>query len=354
MVLQRETKQHIPTDILFSILVRLPAASLQKLKYVSKQWFETIRDPYFTESHLAHQPEDEFCLIYNLGSDTAFLGSRISTAGNFFKRNIPSYDAMIHDSRNGLILFGDGSLRIVNPVSGDILTLPPFSDNNILASACIVCDPWRVVVLKSKRHDRTHLLTCFVLTLGSSSWKEVHSPFSGFPSGLVTKPVFARGSLYWFYQTDILSLDLSQEKFQRIFITYRSSQRYSPIFLEWDGCPAIVPKCHWAKSYCVCILRGSGWTNLQVDISFFNRFFASKGFYEEFLPYPIASIRHGRVIIFKIWDRFEFLAYNLGTGVMTPLEMQLIHGRSVNYFEIGGGFFGSIISHVNSMVSCFP
>ncbi|CAI9107269.1 OLC1v1006587C1 [Oldenlandia corymbosa var. corymbosa] len=63
-----QLRHHIPYDIIFDVLTRLPAKNLMRFKTVCKSWNSLICDPYFADIHhtdsLARRPESSYLLFH--------------------------------------------------------------------------------------------------------------------------------------------------------------------------------------------------------------------------------------------------------------------------------------------------
>lgn len=360
-------RPNIPTEVLSNILSRLPAASLQRFKSVSKEWLEIISDPYLAELHLANQPL-EFELIYSFNMVKSFFLE--SPEENCFKkRKIPA-KIIVYDTFKGLVLFGKvNGMHIVNPITGYTLNLPPFSqyDHSVVKASIGPLVYARIgydSCLKKYKVIIVHWTKCHIITLqeqGCSAWRELDMP------PLISmmancSPIFVEGCLHWINPTGIISLDVNLEKFFERTELPRSPllDDIAPRFLEWDGCVAVIPKYQWEPSYCIFILRDSMWTELELDVTFFEHLCPSEEFGET-PPYPIASLKNGQLIIFKklghkkirprIPDDECFFAYHLQEQVMTPFLAVAPQGEEI--FRMNGYFWnGSIMPHVNSLISC--
>ncbi|XP_021290734.1 F-box protein CPR30-like [Herrania umbratica] len=131
-------------EIVYDILLRLPAKSLQRFKLVSKPWGSLISDPNFAESHLCrvNTSQDNVNLL-RVGQMRAMMGPRprlslYSMDSNGLNREIVRLDypfgdhlrhARILGSCNGLLLIDTESCAeyfLWNPSTGKYKRIPPF------------------------------------------------------------------------------------------------------------------------------------------------------------------------------------------------------------------------------------
>ncbi|EOY05502.1 F-box and associated interaction domains-containing-like protein [Theobroma cacao] len=130
-------------EIVYDILLRLPAKSLQRFKLVSKPWGSLISDPNFAESHLrrVNTSQDNVNLL-RVGQIRAVTGPRprlslYSMDSDGLNREIVKLDypfgdnlrhARILGSCNGLLLIDTESCAeyfLWNPSTGKYKTIPP-------------------------------------------------------------------------------------------------------------------------------------------------------------------------------------------------------------------------------------
>lgn len=367
----------IPVDILWSILKRIPASSLQRLKLVNKQWFHITSDPKFVQAHLVHQSLEEFgwSLFKNTTKCVLFMEGTSSPTPNPPQRiKLPGAGGVtcVLGSCQGLVLYSTYSftlnrvkLRVANPVTRENVIIPPFegytgshfrsSSLGFIWSASLgfVCNTGEikvVLVAEQRRHTLFAPFICAILTLGSSSWRQIMTPIPGERlKGPYVPPLFIKGALHWCYDTGILSLDLGRLVFHQTEVTFCSSRtlKHKAEYIAWDGCYAVLLPHEQPLSTCtVWILRESGWTKFDIDNAFFERQGCP---ISEDGPNFSTTMRNGEILLFyqSAEDKIRALSYDLGRQVMTKFA-QFDKKPFLNCQQLGRrtGF-----DHVNSLVS---
>ncbi|KAF9593701.1 hypothetical protein IFM89_024639 [Coptis chinensis] len=188
-------------DIIFQILLKVPAKDLVRAKVVCKLWHSIISDPNFVNSQLAHsRSRPEIILkIYSMERDNDYLEMfaitkqkhgimQVETICNmkFPPLQVPCKKSTVKASCNGLLLISHGKhpfevLYVYNPVTRQCVVLPSMAKQRI-----IVCNPprcynsWTLFyndsvgkyVVFGSFHSR-----CVVLTVGDKEWSGYENPY---------------------------------------------------------------------------------------------------------------------------------------------------------------------------------
>ncbi|PIA45293.1 hypothetical protein AQUCO_01700674v1 [Aquilegia coerulea] len=126
---------HIPDDILFDIIIRLPPKSLHRFKSVSKEWCSLIQDQTFQDFYYDRRRQQAnethtIRLFVRSGDhygfyfiDHAGIASKIGVGVMFCAA---TFSDPLVPACNGLICFlgGENKLRVWNPATKQIITLP--------------------------------------------------------------------------------------------------------------------------------------------------------------------------------------------------------------------------------------
>ncbi|KAK1616238.1 hypothetical protein QYE76_021755 [Lolium multiflorum] len=126
----------LPRDILSSILIRLPGRDLRRLRRICKEWRDIIFDPTFIQSHMVYKPKlpPAHTIVFFPGFTYGSRQDPRNGRGFLFDEHwrltaeltACRWDDLI-GACNGLLCFlqaGQGSIRIIEPFTGESLTLP--------------------------------------------------------------------------------------------------------------------------------------------------------------------------------------------------------------------------------------
>ncbi|KAF9592574.1 hypothetical protein IFM89_016025 [Coptis chinensis] len=197
-------------DIIFEILVKVPAKDLLRAKVVCKLWHSIISDPNFVNSQLAHsrsQPAEIIFKIYSeeLGDDY-FERLTITTQKHgimqvekicdmkFPSLQFPCTESTVKASCNGLLLIFHGkhpfeTLYVYNPVTRQYVALPSMTEP--LGMSCN--PPRRYYSWTLFYNDSVGKYVVFgtfhsrwvVLTVGDKEWSRYQNPY---PCGSYRSP----------------------------------------------------------------------------------------------------------------------------------------------------------------------
>lgn len=191
--------KHIPDDVVFNILSRLPAKSLSRFRCVSKGWRSLIQDPAFIDCYFEQskkRQDDHFYKVSMICVDSRYPNyyhsmiysinkDMFTVEKNFY---CVSHRFVSTSSCNGLICFignldetGKYYVQVRNPVSDETLILPYFDFgwneqttpmtgigfDSITRNYKVVC--W----------DTQNDFQVQIITLGAHSWRMIRGPCIG-------------------------------------------------------------------------------------------------------------------------------------------------------------------------------
>ncbi|XP_058106812.1 F-box protein At5g49610-like [Magnolia sinica] len=266
-----------PEELILNILVRLPAASLNDLRRVCKNWLDIISSSYFIQCHLArvHPYLIEITTLWNSRIRDPIRSVDVIDSEIRVRNLVIGCDGKILTTCNGLLLIEayplDG-ICISNPATKQLLRLPicsksPFDGYN-LPRAQLRLDFYRFGYAPSTReykvvhffHDGFHQL-CEILTLGSDSWRRIDISFLVLPfifseqlslNGVLplifTEQLSLNGVLHWVVGYHyIMSMDVAQETFHQTLIpscirpNYDTFDMYETFYLkDIRGSPSLI------------------------------------------------------------------------------------------------------------------
>lgn len=384
----------IPKDVLMDIFLRIPAQDLHNsVRLVCKSWWNTIHDPYFVKSHLAHSKshfilqaidkDERMISTISLkpkqkNIDRGSLNTTAAMSGASLK--CCEYHPIIKASCNGLVLIlFHHKLIVSNPITKWFIKLPSlgqiykyrrttafgFAYDHSAEEYKVVCS-----FLESEK-----LFRCAIHTVGSNLWTEVEMP-SKYVTTCRAPVSTSDGTLHW--QTGcipkkdlesgnciegrIVSMKLSNEEFRitrnpptdkRIGdFSYKLIKLGGSLSLIHDTCTewdVWVLKDYdnevWVKNYCINITNGSA-----------RRLLDGRAF---------ASLYNGEVIIFMCGDNRLFM-YDLELQELKEVKAHLRHFEGevkahLKYFKAHLRHFKGRyprrnymqlpLAHINSLVS---
>lgn len=211
--------RYLCREIIFNILLHIPARSLHRFRHVSKQWFQIIADPLFVQAHLA-KSKPALLFASPLYSDQHKPTSQYRVVDDNREGGIdvqaltwPSMaTTVVLGSCNGLFLVRDAmpgrGIGVLNPVTGKYLALPNFITGTVTnMGGGIGFDPrsneYKAVVLYRSRSCQPHCrrFHCRILTIKSGAggqmmtWKRLRCTLRSFH--YFWPPVLANTSLHW-------------------------------------------------------------------------------------------------------------------------------------------------------------
>lgn len=217
-------------DLLFKILILLPADTLFRLQFVCKNWFSLIKSSVFIR---CHAQLSEFVLICRrLTLPPPSLRSQgkpksyfhiidLEDGGNKFMESSIVGLGCIQASYNGLLLAtneNSESLIFINPLTRKHVLLPSGTKGNFFVESfgiafCDKLKTYNIVHLFSYRTGRTG---CEILSVRAREWRRVSEPPLELLAYTGHSQVTVGGSLYWLFQHGpdfFLSLNLHDGKF---------------------------------------------------------------------------------------------------------------------------------------------
>ncbi|KAL6641592.1 hypothetical protein ACP70R_019773 [Stipagrostis hirtigluma subsp. patula] len=113
----------LPADMLFDVLLCLPAKDLCRLRVICRPWRSLTSDPLFIKAHTARHPETLFLATFR---DNEMHIDIMDLSGNVMKRiGIPN-DQKVQRTRLDLVCMATerNSCCVVNPATGAVHALP--------------------------------------------------------------------------------------------------------------------------------------------------------------------------------------------------------------------------------------
>ncbi|KAJ4702407.1 F-box protein [Melia azedarach] len=229
--------KHIPADIGYDILRRLPAISLLRFRSVCKNWLNIIDNPSFaivnrSTRTVAEDPQ----ILATTRLTTVKTVHTLTYDGYVIKETDQNPtlqlddDCYIDHAAYGFIIFRtlDGRLLLCNPLRREVLALPPLQQSNVSKVFKLECgtgfdsttNTYKIVcMMKNLFLPET---TLGVYTLSTHSWRILSSPPTS--SGcleLTGEKVSAYGDMHWMARCCttksmmIGSFDFRKEKFKK-------------------------------------------------------------------------------------------------------------------------------------------
>ncbi|KAI7987129.1 putative F-box protein [Camellia lanceoleosa] len=336
---------HLPYDLIFKILLLLPAESLHRSSFVCKAWFNLVNSSNFTDAYICHS-ETVFIFLQLVSqrrpktfSIEAKLG--LSEYHSIFLTREPSRSyinfLVVKDGKskviesqisglkdilatcNGLILATceqNGGLLVINPVTRKLVALPLGTINARDESYGFVfgrlTGEYKVVHLF---RDESGYISCEILSLATRSWWAVDGPSFGLFTKLIRKPVAAIGALHWLPAKHgcsyIVSLSIDDGKFHTRALPISSS--VNDRLLEIGGFLSFVTHVtlNRIEVWILKGLQGGSWIKRHIITS--NKI-------TDLIP--ISTLRHGREMVFKGCRDGSFYAYDIEIQVMRKVEME--------------------------------
>lgn len=318
----------LPYDLIFKILLLLPAKELLRLSLVCKAWRRLINSPNFVEAHMSrcesvltflnHFPESQpntFSIDRNNDQFRLFEPSSSSNkrSGHIFLMEFKDGNSKISDLNicgfGDILATCDGLLLATNK-SGTLLVFNPTTRKLLSVKPGTIVPPHKesygfVFSHHAREYKVVHLLRdesghidSEILSLKTMSWRGCKVPAFGLFKDFNHKPVAASGVLYWLpgdqEVNHIVSMDIVDEKFVRKtlpvdstgvndrlmenqgllnFIAQMTVYRIQVWTLKTDECVG-----QWVKRYTI---------NMDYDIT---------------RLVPVFMTRNGRYMMFKLWE----------------------------------------------------
>ncbi|KAD7117300.1 hypothetical protein E3N88_04568 [Mikania micrantha] len=257
----------LPYDLIFKILLLLPAKDLLRLSIVCKTWHRLINSPNFVEAHMSrcepvltflkhfsYSQRDTFSINANNGPFTLFEPSSSKKRNHqIFLMEVKDGSSKISDLNisgfgdilatcDGLLLAtnNSGTLLLLNPTTRKLLpvkpgTMVPPRDESYGFVFSHHTREYKVVHLF---RDESGHIDSEILNLNTMSWRGCNVPSFGLFRDFNHKPVAASGVLYWLpghHSVDyFVSMDIDDEKFVRKTLPVNSTG-LNDRFLENQG-----------------------------------------------------------------------------------------------------------------------
>ncbi|OMO67795.1 hypothetical protein CCACVL1_20309 [Corchorus capsularis] len=246
--LERQRQIEIPGDVLMDILAKLPVKSLKRFSCVCKSWSSSFQTSYFVTQHYQNNLQNNnlnFLVHFYDNKSSSENSSPLSTE----KVKDFSVEEKISDFRvigfcNGIFCLRDFSRQgrdgLWNPSTREFKLIPPSTVEShsprVVRSNWVgfgfdsVGDDYKVLRYVTSKHP---LMVQFELySLRGDSWREVasvprldarsldlyHPEWGRCPFSILRCWCYVNGFHYWMVESlsDILSFDISNEKFSRL------------------------------------------------------------------------------------------------------------------------------------------
>lgn len=336
---------NLPYDLIFQILLLLPAESLHRSSFVCKEWFSLINSSKFIDAY-SRQSETVFIFL-NKTSPTRPKSYKIEAKlgllenFNIFSTHEPpryyidflkfeggrckviessiSGFKNILATCNGLILATckqNGGLLVFNPVTRKLAAIPLGTTLRYEESYGFVFNPltkqYKVVHLF---RDGTAYIGCEILSLNTRLWRGVDGPSLGLFRSFDHKPVSAIGALHWLPSSDpcgqIVSMGIDDEKFRTTSLPISSTP--NDRLVEIGGFLSFVTHVEFHKLDVWMLegLEGGHWVKRHIITS-----------YRVTELVPISTWRCGKELIFKVNGQACFYVYDIGKKEMSIAEIE--------------------------------
>uniref|UniRef100_A0ACD5XY80 Uncharacterized protein n=1 Tax=Avena sativa TaxID=4498 RepID=A0ACD5XY80_AVESA len=120
----------LPRDVIASILIRLPASVLRRLRIVCKEWRDVISDPIFIRAQTlqgSHAPTHTIVFAHSSSRSTGGIVFLFDEGWRLTARFTVDVSEDMVGTSNGLLCFHDRRekiIRIVQPFTGEAITVP--------------------------------------------------------------------------------------------------------------------------------------------------------------------------------------------------------------------------------------
>uniref|UniRef100_A0A5B6YPK4 F-box domain-containing protein n=1 Tax=Davidia involucrata TaxID=16924 RepID=A0A5B6YPK4_DAVIN len=336
---------YLPDDILFNILILLPAELLRyKFKYVCRRWFNIITNRILFDqaSLIIQRPTGEREHVY---------GTRLVdiNEGKFNLRMKEQYldipcRGRIRSWCNELLLITDpfklGALYVFNLVTKEGSTLPPCSSycSGHVGCKCglgLAFDKFKgaykvvhVFLGPNSIQCEILVLKCELLSFKCLKWKKINGPsYIGQRHYFWDDPISVEGRFFhWDVHSAkyIVSMDIVKERFRQTRLPEYGNSLMSNayFFVEMGGLLSLLIPVSGTQVD-VWILKDfqrTVWEKLQCIKSL--SYVPSKIYPGRIHPVPIASLKNGSIIIFrKTGSDLGLFAYYLKCNHMAKLEI---------------------------------
>ncbi|XP_057775991.1 putative F-box protein At5g52610 [Salvia miltiorrhiza] len=339
-ILSRESIniESFPTDLLFEILLRLPADHLyQRARLVCRRWYHIIHSHAFINAQM-------HCSTYGLllsplnWSNTLPLYVTADADGGIHTSDLNHISKLevLATSCNGLALefdFKDRLLRLVNPAKKQSLLLPRLTRGATYAwpeygfaySAASLA--YKVIARYTVCHSPQRLQTDYgldVLTVGvNESWRHVEVPHHLSPFFFNKAPLTTEGFMHWGrgrycvtmdVETEIITLSEAPYQYDESDYNYLSTGRCLSLlvacgYLSWEVWELKAETGEWRKALPNVYLGAEEWRIQQLVPQDAPQVLVPLGW----VKYPqVLAFRFGTYFSWKQW-RPPCIFYNLDT-----------------------------------------
>ncbi|XP_052173456.1 putative F-box/kelch-repeat protein At3g17280 [Diospyros lotus] len=357
----------LPQDLVFKILLLLPAESLHRSTFVCKAWFNLIKSSNFIEAQIPLS-ETVFIFLETISQrrpKTFYIESKLGLSqdpeqysifitrqpyrsylnfleiqdgkGKVNKSSVSGFKVVLATC-NGLILATceqNGGLLVMNPVTRKLIAIPlgtivPRSESYGFIFSHLTRE-YKVVHLF---RDESRHIGCEILSLSTRKWRGVDGPSFGLFRRFHYSPVAAIGALHWLPDKhgcrDLVSMSFDDEKFHTTNLPLPSS--VNDRLVEIGGFLGFVARVGLNKIEVWVLkgLQGESWVKRHIITSDIQDLA------------PLSTLQHGREMVFKGSRDSSFCTYNFESREMKKVEMETetVHGSRRSY-----------LPHVNTLAS---
>ncbi|XP_057775472.1 putative F-box protein At5g52610 [Salvia miltiorrhiza] len=347
-ILSRESIniESFPTDLLFEILLRLPADHLyERARLVCRRWYHIIHSHAFINAQM-HGATYGLLLSPLNWSNTLPLYVTADADGGIHTSDLNHISKLevLATSCNGLALefdFKDRLLRLVNPAKKQSLLLPRLTRGATYAwptygfaySAASLA--YKVIARYTVCHSPQRLQTDYgldVLTVGvNESWRHVEVPHHLSPFFFNEAPLTTEGFMHWGrgrycvtldVETEIITLSEAPYQYDESAYNYLSTGRCLSLlvacgYLSWEVWELKAETGEWRKALPNVDLGAEEWRIQQLAPKDAPQVLVPLGW----VKYPqVLAFRFGTYFSGKQW-RPRCIFYNLDTHQLHSIEL---------------------------------
>ncbi|KAH6769572.1 hypothetical protein C2S52_014375 [Perilla frutescens var. hirtella] len=234
--------ESLPDELLFHILIRLPADHLyDRARVVCRRWYHIIHSSAFINTNVQHSTYGLMLSVEALRFCRPIFVS--ATAQGQIEMSDFSYKCRLKmlGSCNGLGL--EDWVHIINPATKQVFMLPPLPSEMLIdhksAIAYVAASmEYKVILPHLVGISLTSLPFLAILTVGvDNSWR--HLPVETLPGRarkrLCEYPLITEGFIHWGQGTHVLTLDVETEVFIARKLSLPLSYQRKPVYYLSTG-----------------------------------------------------------------------------------------------------------------------
>ncbi|CAL5083809.1 unnamed protein product [Urochloa decumbens] len=325
----------LPADVMYEILLRVPAKALCRLRLVCRSWRSLTSDPRFAREHLPRHPllaarRPLWGQIYAVDMSGEIV-KKIRIGIKNFKLSVQADLVCLAKTKRALVL---------NPGTGEIHALPDAS-LDIAESRCILGRIPSTGEYKAIRiglhQDNEQAYECEVITLGGGGdqkWRvKSNPPIRVFPyswsAAAVNGVAYFLPALVLYYSQNITRDSIVL--FDLVTEEWRQTVLEGPVSAGLDGASRLKnnPHVELAKlSGCLVMAYHNNqhrsldlWFLVDVDRGLWNKRYSMKysHWMQEEAPYPLVVLDDGKVVLTWVGTSRTLITYDPRTGAWAYL-----------------------------------